>query len=114
MATHPASGSSGKIQVTPARRIHILDGDATGGGHGPGRRVSGKSEFPGTLTDDEIIDGVTGIANDPANYPGGVIPGAGNRVKIRGNIKGTNTTVIVDPVRKEVVTAYPNGIASNP
>jgi hypothetical protein len=102
------------MRVTPARRIHILDGDATGGGHGPGRKISGKSEFPGNLTDDEIINGVTDIANNPANYPGGVIPSAGNRIKILGNIKGTNTTVIVDPVRKEVVTAYPHGITPNP
>ena len=55
------------IRVSPARRVHILDGDATGGGHGPGRGISGKSEFPPTLTDDEIIAGVEAIANDPTS-----------------------------------------------
>lgn len=47
------------VNVSPARRKHILDGDATGGGHGPGRKIAGKSEFPSTLTDDDIIAIVT-------------------------------------------------------
>ena len=64
-AQNPASGSAGALIVVPAaRRLHILDGDATGGGHGPGRNISGKSEFPGSLTDGDVIDGIKDIAND--------------------------------------------------
>ncbi|MER0209734.1 RHS repeat-associated core domain-containing protein [Brenneria sp. L4-2C] len=32
--------------VTPKRRRHILDGDATGGGYRPGTGHPGKSKFP--------------------------------------------------------------------
>lgn len=50
--------------VEPSRRVHILDGDRTGGGHraGAGR---GKSEFPAGWSDDEIIDGINDVVNDP-------------------------------------------------
>jgi len=82
------------IQVPPDRRTHILDGDVTGGGHGPGRGVSGKSEFPATITDDEIITGITAIANDPANYPSGSIPSMGRRVRIVGTIRGITSAVL--------------------
>jgi hypothetical protein len=91
-----------------------LDGDATGGGHGPGRKIPGKSEFPATLTDDEIIAGIEAIANDPSSYPGGVIPTTAGRFKIAGAIKGVRTTVIVDPSAAEVITAWPEGVPRNP
>jgi hypothetical protein len=91
-----------------------LDGDATGGGHGPGRGISGKSEFPATLTDDEVIAGIEAIANDPARYPGGLIPATGGRLTIAGAIKGVRTTVIVDPSAVEVITAWPEGVPRNP
>lgn len=105
---------SSRIVVTPARRTHILDGDATGGGHGPGRGISRKSEFPAEFTDDEIIDGAEAIANDPSRYSRGIIPTGGRYVCLTGAIRGQQTRVVVDPVRKEVVTAYPLGIAPNP
>jgi hypothetical protein len=102
------------IQVSPPRWVHILEGDATGGGHGPGRGISGKSEFPTSLTDDEIIAGVELIANDPASYPGGVIPTNPGHFKIAGQIKGVKTTVIVDPAAGAVITAWPEGVPRNP
>ena len=102
------------IKVSPARRAHILEGDATGGGHGPGRKISGKSEFPATLTDDEIIDGIEVIANDPTSYPGSVIPTNPGRYKISGSIKGVRTTVIAEPAAGEVITAWPEGVPRNP
>jgi hypothetical protein len=102
------------IKVTPSRRVHILDGDATGGGHGPGRKVSGKSEFPPTLSDDEVIAGMEAIANDPAGYPGGVIPASPGRFKVSGSIKGVQTNVIVDPNAGDVITAWPEGVPRNP
>jgi hypothetical protein len=102
------------IKVSPVRRVHILDGDATGGGHGPGRKISGKSEFPATLSDDEIIAGVEAIANDPASYPGGLIPASSGRFKISGTIKGVKTTVIVEPNAGDVISAWPEGVPRNP
>jgi hypothetical protein len=102
------------IKVSAARRRHILDGDATGGGHGPGRKISGKSEFPATLSDDDVIAGIEAIANDPASYPGRAIPTAGGRFKITGDIQGVKTTVIVAPAAGEVITAWPEGTPRNP
>jgi hypothetical protein len=102
------------IQVSPARRLHILDGDATGGGHGSGRGISGKSEFPATLTDDEVIAGVEIIANDGAGYPGGVIPTGPGRFKIAGQIKTVKTIVIVEPAAGAIITAWPEGVPRNP
>ena len=37
---------------------HILDGDATGGGHAPGTGVPGKSEFPAGWSRDRIMDAI--------------------------------------------------------
>lgn len=102
------------IKVSPARRVHILDGDVTGGGHGPGRRISGKSEFPPSLSDDDIIAGIEAIANDPASYPGGVIPIASGRFKITAPVKGVSTSVIVEPTAGAVITAWPEGVPRNP
>lgn len=109
-----SGASAASFQLTPTRIAHILDGDATGGGHGPGRNISGKSEFPRPLTDDEIVSGIVTIANDPASFPGGVIPARGPRMRLQGSIRGTATIVIVDPASREIATAYPYGIVRNP
>ncbi len=53
------------VSMPDNRRRHILDGDATGGGHGPGRGVPGKSEFPDGMSDDEVIDLIVDVASDP-------------------------------------------------
>lgn len=101
------------MRVSPARRTHILEGDATGGGHGPGRRVSGKSEFPNALSDDDIIAGIETIANDAHSYPG--VPTARGRVILRGVIQGVDTAVVVvPPPRGEIITAWPIGVPRNP
>lgn len=104
--------------VTPDRLVHILDGDpppaVNSGGHGPGRGISGKSEFPAILTDDEIINGVEAIANDPASYPGNLIPATGGRMKIVGHVKGVRTVVIVNVSTRQVVTAWPYDVPRNP
>ena len=109
-------GSSiARLRVTPKRRIHILDGDQTGGGHGPGRCISGKSEFPSTLTDDEIIQGIERIANDPKSYKGKVIP-TKDKHAIIGEIEGVLTKVIVQPgsIREPIITAFPINVSLNP
>jgi uncharacterized protein YidB (DUF937 family) len=109
----PAAPVANKIKVSPKRRAHILDGDATGGGHGAGRKIPGKSEFPSSLTDDQVISGMESIANNPANYPGGKIP-TGGRVKISGDINRVRTTVIVEPAGEGVITGWPEGVPRNP
>jgi hypothetical protein len=61
-----ASGGGRRFVVTAQRRVHILDGDHTGGGHRAGSG-GGKSEFPAAWSDDAIIDAIEEVANDPAS-----------------------------------------------
>lgn len=102
------------IPVSAQRRTHILDGDATGGGHGPGRQIPGKSEFPPSLSDNQIIEGVERIANDPNSYPSGVVPTGPGRFAAVGEINGVPTRVIVEPGGEGVITAWPIGVPRNP
>jgi len=102
------------MKVSDKRRNHILNGDEPGGGHGPGRGIPGKSEFPERLSDDDVINGAEDIANDPNNYPGGQIPITGPRLRIEGSIQGQPTTVIVEPGGEGIITAWPKGAPRNP
>ncbi len=100
------AGATSAIRVSPQRRVHILAGDATGGGHGPRSTVPGKSKFPAHLADDEIIAGIEAIANRAASYVHGVIPTQG-RHRATGDIRGVRTVVIVEPAGEGVITAWP-------
>ncbi len=53
------------IRITPDRLEHILDGDATGGGHRSGTGKPGKTEFPATWSDDKIIENILSTARSP-------------------------------------------------
>jgi len=52
------------VTISAARKIHLLDGDSTGGGHRHGSG-NGKSEFPADWSDDKIIRATLSIANNP-------------------------------------------------
>lgn len=92
-----------RYRVTAGRRIHILDGDASGGGHrfGAGK---GKSEFPQHWTDDQIISAIENVANDPQSVSSS---GRGGRKVIRGVENGLLILVVVDPADGSIVTGYP-------
>ena len=114
----PAAQSQG-IRVSAKRRRHILDGDRSGGGHGPGRGTPGKSEFPGWMTDDDVIEHVERIANDPNAYPGRTIPVGRDRYEADGTATGPRSEllrirVVVEPRGEGVVTAYPTNVRRNP
>lgn len=100
--------------VSPSRRIHILDGDERGGGHGAGRGISGKSEFPAYISDDEVIRGIEAIANNRTYYPRRRIPAHGRYTLFGGRIKGVEVIVIVDLDGEGILTAWPEGVARNP
>ena len=53
------------LRVPPERAIHILDGDATGGGHRYGTGKPGKTEFPASWADDKVMDGILSVARSP-------------------------------------------------
>lgn len=58
------------LRVTLERATHILDGDATGGGHRHGTGKPGKTEFPASWNDEEVIDTVLDVARRPDPTPG--------------------------------------------
>lgn len=92
-----------KFRVGAATRTHILDGDKSGGGHrfGAGR---GKSEFPKSWSDDDIIEAIEDVANSPASAEK---PGYHGKVQRAGVRDRVLIIVIVDPSTGEVVTGYP-------
>ena len=51
------------------RARHILDGDATGGGHRHGTGRPGKTEFPANWTDQKISENVIDVARYPDTAP---------------------------------------------
>ncbi|TAG62125.1 MAG: hypothetical protein EAZ28_03450 [Oscillatoriales cyanobacterium] len=93
-------------QINSQQRTHILDSDTTGGGHGPGRGISGKSEFPASWSDWFQQNGKAG-----AKYTK-----TGNPVKwqIDGTRDGVNIRVIAEPDGRGVITAFPTNISPNP
>jgi Bacterial EndoU nuclease len=87
-------------RVSPGRRIHILTGDLTGGGHkfGAGK---GKSEFPQSWSDDAIIDAIEDVANDPTATGS---PTGYRRTKVTGTRNSVAIVVIVDHPTGAIIT----------
>lgn len=111
------------IKISPQQRLHILDGDSGGGGHGAGRGISGKSEFPAWWSDEQTIDYILDVIRDPySNWtqqtgkPGARYTNKGKPV--RWQVDGTRDTVsirvIVELEGKGIITAYPTNIPPNP
>lgn len=90
------------FSVSAAARVHILDGDAAGGGHrfGAGKN---KTEFPQGWSDDEIIQAIEAVANDPASAEQPVAVG----VKRAGARNRVLIVVVVDLGSGEILTGYP-------
>lgn len=101
-------------RISPQRQRHILDGDATGGGHGPGRGIPGKSEFPSRWSDRQVIRYISDIIKDPRSrwtrQPGN----PPIRWRIEGTRDGVNIRVIVEPQGEGVITAFPTNRPRNP
>jgi len=58
------------LRVTSERLAHIIDGDATGGGHRHGTGRPGKTEFPASWDDEKIIGILLDVARRPDRMPG--------------------------------------------
>jgi hypothetical protein len=97
--------------ITDERRIHILYGDATGGGHLYGQNKPCKSEFPQHWNEDTIIKEVELIAaNDNLNWHQ-----QRNGYYVTQQKVGTVTVrVVKDRDNKNVITAYPTNTYRNP
>lgn len=97
--------------ITGARRVHILHGDRTGGGHLHGTGKPCKSEFPANWDAEKIISTVErAAANDNIpwreqqnGYYAGDIMAGDLRVRI-----------VLSADKKEVITAYPTNVQRNP
>ncbi|MBE9228795.1 EndoU domain-containing protein [Phormidium sp. LEGE 05292] len=101
-------------RISPKRITHILNGDATGGGHGPGRGIPGKSEFPARWSDRQVIRYISDMIKDP-NSRWIKQPGRPpNRWRIEGTREGVNIRIIVEPQGEGVITAFPTNRPRNP
>ncbi|WP_126464196.1 EndoU domain-containing protein [Propionibacterium australiense] len=97
------------------RTTHILDGDATGGGHRwPG--APGKTPFPRNWSDSQIMHNVSDIATDPnlkfvqqGGKPGATTYKSGNpmRYVTEGVRDGIPIKAIVEPGGEPIISGYP-------
>ncbi|MDC8756611.1 EndoU domain-containing protein [Janthinobacterium fluminis] len=99
----------GRYYIDEVGKTHILDGDATGGGHRYGTGHPGKSEFPQTWSDEKILNAILDVANDSASS---VTPGRGGRSVIKGTRDGIDITVVVEPSDR-TVTGFPTNTPKN-
>lgn len=97
--------------ISEQRRVHILYGDATGGGHKFGLGKPCKSEFPKHWDDKTIIKEVELIAaNDNLNWEQ-----QRNGYHVTEQKIGTvNVRVVKDRENESVITAYPLNTGRNP
>ena len=126
-----APAASNKYAVSEERRVHILEGDPPGTGHGPNRgQVQGA--FPDTWTDDQAIAAIERVANSPnSTWKQTTGPGFGDapvtvggpsptapsqtnnghpvRFSVRGQDHGLNIEVIVEPGGEGIITGYNKG-----
>jgi len=97
-------GLDGPVTVSESRKVHILLGDKTGGGHQFGTGKPCKSEFPKEWSGDDIIANVESIASND-NLPW--------RKQKNGYytaeeaIEGVKVRVVLNGRRDDVITAYP-------
>jgi len=103
------------IRITPERTVHVLDGDATGGGHRHGTGKPGKTEFPASWDDEKIVDNVLDVGRKPDKPP------VRQDRKDTWLCSGTRANVEVSVVvahSGEVVTSWPEeggpGVVRNP
>jgi len=105
-----------EIQLTDdQRRIHILDGDDTGGGHRHGTGRPGKTEFPADWRDDRIVDAILAVARNPDRAP--KHQNWNDRWRVSGEHDGVRVVAVVGS-DGGVWTAWPDrrspGVTKNP
>lgn len=110
-------------QLSQEQLTHILDGDSNGGGHGSGRGICGKSEFPTRWSDEQTIAYITEVVLDANSRwtqqngkPGNRYTKNGKPIRwqIEGIRDAVHIKVIVEPEGKGIITAFPTNIPLNP
>ncbi len=90
--------------LSEQRRIHILYGDGTGGGHKSGAGKPGKAEFPQQWDEEKIISTIVRIAND-THLP---MRQSGKRYWLRmGEQDDIQVRVVLDREHGAIITGYP-------
>jgi hypothetical protein len=96
--------------ISPQRRVHILYGDKTGGGHKHGVGKPCKSEFPADWSDDTIIETVERIAaNDNLNWK----KQRNGYYVTEKNVDDLRVRVVKGRDGASVITAYPTNVKRN-
>jgi len=107
-------GADDFVDLTEAKRQHILDGDegGPGGGHRFGTGKSGKSEFPESWSDDRIIHEISDIATDHKQQWSK--PDRRGYITTSKSVEGVDIKVVFDTKNSKIVTGYPTNGARNP
>jgi len=101
--------------VSDERTEHILNGEIRpngtfGGGHRAGTGFPGKSEFPASWSDEEIMNHISDIATDPSiEWRIGDRPGD---FFANGTRDGIDVEVLIR--NDEIWTGYPTNVPRNP
>lgn len=100
--------------TSSSRRSHILDGEVRpngtyGGGHRAGTGFPGKSEFPASWSDDQIMHYISDVATDPLST---TVRTQGRDVFVAGTRDGIDIEVLIR--NGEIWTAYPTNVPRNP
>ena len=100
----------GDPRLSNLRRLHILYGDETGGGHHHSANRPCKTEFPESWNEDKIIETVKKLAaNDNADW----------RQEDNGYYvaeqpyEGLDVRVVLDQEGDDIITAYPTNLPRN-
>jgi len=92
-----------RLSVSASAGTHILAGDERGGGHRYGAN-RGKSEFPQSWSDDDIINAIEYLANDPASIRE---QGRRGRTILIGMRKSVSLTVVINSETGFIMTGFP-------
>lgn len=98
-------------ELTEERRVHILYGDAKGGGHFHGVGKPCASEFPADWSEEDVVETVKQLAaNDNLNWKQ---QKNGNYVA-EAPVSALQVRVVLNRDRSKIVTAYPVNVQRNP
>ena len=103
-----AAAEAGVNLADEQATTHILEGDATGGGHAPGASIAGKSEFPAGWSNSKILHAISDVATDPASKT----VTQGRTTIVTGVRDGVEIKVVLRDNR--IVTGYPTNVPRNP
>ncbi|XKF14151.1 EndoU domain-containing protein [Knoellia locipacati] len=94
--------------ASASRRTHILDGDATGGGHlWPG--LPGKTPFPKDWSGNRVMHEISDVATDPNSI---FRPGRGGSTIATGTRGGVDMKVVLRG--GQIITGHPTNLPRNP